>query len=183
MAIETVPSYGCDEESGDCETPDEAMDPDDNSYQNPWDYDGDYLPDDEDMCPYVFDSFFLEDEVPDGGVAPGIPQGDFEQMDDDIDLVGDACDNCNFVQNQNQADMDADGIGDSCDDDIDGDLILEDGPTGDPDEEDIDAGPDSGAGPGAMAKERWDSIIVRRVITPPNRMLTSTEKGTFAITI
>ncbi len=37
------------------------------------------------------------------------------------DGTGDACDNCRFVHNPDQADLDGDGSGDACDDDIDGD--------------------------------------------------------------
>ena len=46
-----------------------------------------------------------------------------DQVDSDIDGVGDACDNCPSHINFNQSDIDSDGIGDICDDDKDGDGV------------------------------------------------------------
>ncbi|MEO2138030.1 MAG: thrombospondin type 3 repeat-containing protein, partial [bacterium] len=58
------------------------------------DVDGDGVPDDQDLCPLVFDP---------------------DQADSDADLVGDACDNCPHESAADQADSDGDGRGNVCD--------------------------------------------------------------------
>ena len=49
------------------------------------------------------------------------------QCDQDIDGVGDACDNCDLVSNASQADSDGNGVGDACQVDDDSDGVLDDG--------------------------------------------------------
>lgn len=44
-----------------------------------------------------------------------------DQKNSDEDPHGDACDNCQNVNNPDQQDTDHDGLGDDCDDDMDGD--------------------------------------------------------------
>ncbi|MGH9869990.1 MAG: thrombospondin type 3 repeat-containing protein [Candidatus Polarisedimenticolia bacterium] len=50
-----------------------------------------------------------------------------DQLDTDLDAVGDVCDNCPAVPNSFQDNRDLDGLGDLCDDDVDGDGVEEDG--------------------------------------------------------
>jgi hypothetical protein len=45
--------------------------------------------------------------------CPGITNAD--QLDTDLDAIGDACDNCPAVFNPVQLDSDLDGIGNACD--------------------------------------------------------------------
>jgi Thrombospondin type 3 repeat len=84
------------------------------------DVDGDGIPDESDNCPEISNP---------------------DQLDSDIDYIGDLCDNdmdgdtinneidnCPLFPNENQSDLDADGEGDACDNDTDGDAV--------PDEED-----------------------------------------------
>ena len=81
------------------------------------DMDGDGIPNDDDICPCVYN--------PDQNDRDGDGVGDAcdncpdrynpEQKDFDDDGVGDACDNCLFDPNPDQADRDNDGVGDDCD--------------------------------------------------------------------
>ncbi len=48
-----------------------------------------------------------------------------DQTDLDVDLAGDACDNCPSIANSDQTDTDGDGEGDVCDEDDDGDIIQD----------------------------------------------------------
>ncbi len=81
----------------------------------PPDTDGDGVPDTSDNCPSTSNP---------------------DQLDQDLDLVGDACDpdldgdgfdngldNCPDISNSGQEDLDGDGTGDACDTDIDGDAV------------------------------------------------------------
>ena len=109
-------SYECDNNFGDCGTPNQSgggggggsvlianTDLGD-TYQNADDYDDDGIEDPSDNCVRI--------QNPD-------------QLDRDGDGSGDSCDNCLFVWNKMQKDTDGDGIGDECDDDDDGDGIYD----------------------------------------------------------
>jgi hypothetical protein len=106
------------------------------------DMDGDYVGDQCDNCPEVYNPY-QEDSDLDGhgdacdncpwtpGVSTDITDSDDDgiadecdncpfvpnwyQLDEDSDSVGDACDNCPYVYNPEQTDVDDDGIGDACD--------------------------------------------------------------------
>jgi len=98
------PPYGCDEQAGECETPETASgELDQDGYQSPDDWDDDGIADGEDNCPFV----------------TNITQSDLDE-----DGVGDLCDNCPNHFNSLQPDLDMDGIGDVCDNDLDGDGVL-----------------------------------------------------------
>jgi hypothetical protein len=98
------PPYGCDEQAGECETPEtESGELGGEGYQSPDDWDDDGFADDEDNCPF----------------ATNITQSDLDE-----DGSGDPCDNCPNHTNIFQRDYDADGIGDICDNDLDGDGVL-----------------------------------------------------------
>ena len=49
-----------------------------------------------------------------------LPPGEMRRISDG-DTLGDLCDNCPLVTNEDQRDTDNDTIGDACDPDIDGD--------------------------------------------------------------
>jgi len=110
-------SYECDNNFGDCGTPEQSggggnsgggsilvsnTDLGD-TYQHADDYDDDGIEDPSDNCVRIKNP---------------------NQVDIDADGVGDICDNCLNTWNKYQEDYDADGIGDNCDNDIDNDLIL-----------------------------------------------------------
>ena len=109
-------SYECDNNFGDCGTPEQSggggggggsvlianTDLGD-TYQHADDYDDDGIEDPSDNCPRIMN--------------PG-------QLDRDGDGVGDSCDNCLEVWNEKQDNTDGDSFGDFCDEDIDNDSIL-----------------------------------------------------------
>ena len=112
-------SYECDNNFGDCGTPNQSggggsggggsilianTDLGD-TYQNADDFDDDGIEDSSDNCPRVMNP---------------------DQLDRDGDGVGDACDNCLSVWNNKQENTDGDSLGDFCDKDIDNDSILND---------------------------------------------------------
>jgi hypothetical protein len=107
-------SYECDNNYGDCGTPNQSgggggggsvlianTDLGD-TYQNADDFDDDGVEDPNDNC--------LRDQNP-------------MQIDQDGDGIGDMCDNCLYDFNPEQKDFDGDGFGNICDDDDDDDGI------------------------------------------------------------
>gem|GEM_PF-475544 len=111
-----APPYECDDNFGQCGTPNQSgggggggggsilinnTDLGD-TYQNADDYDDDGVEDPFDNCPRVANP---------------------TQGDGDGDAVGDACDACPSTANVDQLDLDGDGIGDACDGDLDGDDV------------------------------------------------------------
>ena len=110
------PGYECDNNFGDCGTPNQSgggggggggsilvnrTDRGD-TYQFADDYDDDGVEDNSDNCPRV---------------------SNIGQADGDGDKVGNACDNCLNAPNKAQSNIDGDAMGDACDGDIDGDKI------------------------------------------------------------
>lgn len=86
---------------------DTDMDGDGQLNESDDDIDGDGILNEVDLCPY-YSSEFLEDA----------------DLDSDDDLIGDFCDNCILISNNDQADNDNDGIGDLCDIDNDNDGVF-----------------------------------------------------------
>ena len=64
---------------------------------------------------FVFDYVIPQDN------CPGTNNRD--QLDTDVDNIGNECDNCKDHDNFDQSDNDNDGLGDACDNDSDGDGI------------------------------------------------------------
>jgi hypothetical protein len=117
LAQDGDPPYECDNNYGDCGTPQQSgggggggggsilvnnTDLGD-TYQYADDYDDDGIEDNSDNCPF---------------------EANPDQADDDGDGWGNACDNCPSFTNALQEDIDGDLLGDGCDDDMDGDSIL-----------------------------------------------------------
>ncbi len=105
------------------------------------DTDEDFIPDEYDNCPEVYNpdqadwnANGIGDACDEASDTDGDGINDFEdncpyesnssQVDGDNDGKGDNCDNCPTSYNPTQYDMDGDGEGDACDTDIDGDGIL-----------------------------------------------------------
>ncbi len=112
-----APPYECDDNFGQCGTPNQSgggggggggailvnnTDLGD-TYQRADDYDDDGLEDPYDNCPRI---------------------RNVDQIDSDGDGFGDVCDNCLTTGNPEQLDLDADHLGDACDGDLDGDLVA-----------------------------------------------------------
>jgi uncharacterized protein (TIGR03382 family) len=117
-AAQDTPGYECDNQFGDCGTPEQSgggcgcgggsilvnnTDLGD-TYQFADDYDSDGIEDPSDNCAQVSNP---------------------DQADSDGDGIGDACDNCQGTPNPDQSDIDGNLAGDLCDDDRDGDGILD----------------------------------------------------------
>ena len=110
-------SYECDNNYGDCGTPNQSggggggggsilianTDLGD-TYQSADDFDDDGIEDPSDNCMRVSNP---------------------DQIDRDGDGIGDVCDNCLDTWNQYQSDLDGDGLGDVCDEDDDNDGLLD----------------------------------------------------------
>ena len=107
-------NYECDNQFGDCGTPEQSGGGGKGSvliantdlgdtYQNADDFDGDGIEDGSDNC---------------------MRQSNPDQFDRDGDGIGDACDNCLSIFNPQQQNLDGDSLGDMCDNDIDGDNIV-----------------------------------------------------------
>jgi len=119
----------------------EDMDSDDIGDLCDDDIDGDGFKNENDNCPYYGNMSQLDtdnDEIGDSCDEDKDNDGfnndndnceliPNDQINSDTDSFGNDCDNCVFIENEDQNDMDSDEIGDLCDDDIDGDLILNDG--------------------------------------------------------
>ena len=93
--------------------------------------DGDYVADEEDNCPAVYNPDQRDDDQDNIGNAcdncPAVSNAD--QTDQDQDGVGDVCDNCPEISNPDQVDSDENGTGDACegqDQDTDNDGVLDD---------------------------------------------------------
>jgi len=108
--------FECDDEYGECGTPQQSgggggggggsilinnTDLGD-TYQYADDYDNDGIEDPYDNCPF---------------------EANTAQSDDDGDNIGTGCDNCPSSFNPDQADIDGDQLGNACDPDMDGDAI------------------------------------------------------------
>lgn len=102
------------------------------------DADGDGKADDRDNCPFVSNR---------------------DQLEDDGDGVGNACDNCSAA-NRSQLDADGDGIGDECDPDKDGDGFpnVADNCSSIPNRDQLDTDGD-GLGDGCDSDDDGDTVL------------------------
>lgn len=117
---------GAPDSDGDgfCDAYDHCPNGDDNI-----DSDGDYTPDDCDICP----STPLDDSDSDGVCDDqDVCLGFNDNQDSDGDGIPEGCDNCSAIPNSSQLDTDGDGVGDDCDvcplspiDDSDGDGLCD----------------------------------------------------------
>jgi len=115
-AAQDDPPFECDDNFGECGTPQQSgggggggggsilinnTDLGD-TYQYADDYDDDGIEDPYDNCPF---------------------EANPAQSDDDGDDIGTGCDNCPNAFNPDQADIDGDKLGNACDQDMDGDAV------------------------------------------------------------
>ena len=88
--------------------------------------DGDVFPDDADNCPLITNDDQLDDDLDGiGNCCDDDFFGFCQPPDSDQDGINDSLDNCPMVSNSGQSDNDKDGAGDACDTDDDNDGVLD----------------------------------------------------------
>ena len=88
--------------------------------------DGDVFPDDADNCPLITNDDQLDDDLDGiGNCCDDDFFGFCQPPDSDQDGINDSLDNCPMVSNSGQSDNDKDGAGDACDSDDDNDGVID----------------------------------------------------------